>query len=82
MTLDEQLRALCEQHDLCALSISAHRHDGGRIFYSANAQTFVSGSRLGAQGIKGDPAGAIAEAIEGLNAKRVRSVAVSELEAA
>lgn len=83
MTLAEQILALCEEHGLASIDIGCIRYEGGDISFLSYAQAIHGGERLCGSGKHGeDPSAAMVEAIETLNAKRVKSVAVPELAAA
>lgn len=85
MTLDEQLRALCEEHDLASLSIDTMRGHG-RTWHHIGVQWLDDQSDTGRSIATSDHGVSvregIAQAIERMNAKRAKPADVPELEAA
>lgn len=85
MTLDEQLRALCEEHDLASVSVCMMRGHG-RTWPQVTVQWYDDSKSHG-RGITtsehGVPVGeGVKQAIERMNAERGKPAVVSELEAA
>lgn len=79
MTLAEQIEALCDQHDLTALSIHYHRYTSGSTGFTAYAH---GRDVLGSNNSAPTPHQAISEAIATLNARRHAVEGVPQLEAA
>jgi hypothetical protein len=87
-TLDEQLIALCEEHDLANISISMSRHDFGdhRCFQQVAVQWHDDSKEHG-RGIATSDHGTpiregIVQAVERMNVKRRATAVVPELAAA
>lgn len=82
--LTEQLDALIAEHGLASITINrlANSYNPGDCFWSVNAQAVMpDGTReIGTADHDTDPAGALADAIGRLNAKRVKAVSVPVLE--
>lgn len=84
MSLDEQLRALCEEHDLASLSITYLRAPH-RMWPSINVQWLddrIGDGRDISSASRDTVVESIQTALEGMLAKRRPEVAVPDLEAA
>lgn len=85
MALDEQLAALCKEHDLVSLSVDMFR-DHGRSWAHVSVQ-WIDEVKPHSRGIATSDHGVsirdgIQQAIERMNAERFKPASVSELEAA
>lgn len=80
MTLEQQLFALLEQHDLTTVSVGIHKRGDGSAYFTANAhadQGRCTGSDYGAE-FTGSAAAAISSAIGKMNALRYPPVVAVE----
>lgn len=79
-TLEDQLKALAEKHDLSALTVSIYRRSDGSFHLGANAH---GDSLCASDDYDSDTlSGALRTAIENLNKKRAGIVEVAALVAA